>query len=271
MKQIIEFIKSKKKCILITVEETTGSAPRNCDAFMLVGEEISIGTVGGGRLEYNATQTAREILLKTPHELYVEKFRLGPELSQCCGGTMTLKFESLNSNLRKKLLSKLREIEFKNPNVLIFGAGHVGKALIEQMTMLPLNCRLIDSRTEIYLDGIHSDYCEVTAIPEKVVREAPKGSAFVIVTHDHAMDFLLVKEVLARGDSRYLGMIGSKTKKNQLRSWLRKQGVKSLENLVTPIGGTITDIKLFDKRPETIAALTAAEILIAFQSDEKVV
>ena len=62
----------------------------------------------------------------------------------------------------------------------------------------------------------------LTPVPEEMVRDAPAGSAFVVLTHDHALDFLIVAEALKREDAAYVGMIGSKTKKATFRSWYLK-------------------------------------------------
>ena len=103
----------------------------------------------------------------------------------------------------------------------------------------------------------------LTPVPEEVVREAPAGAAFVVLTHDHALDFLIVAEALARrDDAAYVGMIGSKTKKATFRSWYLKTAggnETDLARLVSPIGGG----SVKDKRPAVIAALAAAEILAA--------
>ena len=96
------------------------------------------------------------------------------------------------------------------------------------------------------------------------MREAPAGTAFVILTHDHALDFLLVAEALARDDAAYVGMIGSNTKRATFKSWYLKNGGDEhrFSKLVTPIGGDA----VHDKRPAVIAAMAAAEILTALQS-----
>jgi xanthine dehydrogenase accessory factor len=101
----------------------------------------------------------------------------------------------------------------------------------------------------------------LTAMPEALVREAPPGSSFVILTHDHALDFLITSEALQRKDAAYIGMIGSKTKRMTFRNWLTRDiGRPELfDNLVCPIGGS--EVK--DKRPAVIATLAAAEILTA--------
>jgi xanthine dehydrogenase accessory factor len=100
----------------------------------------------------------------------------------------------------------------------------------------------------------------LTPVPEEMVREAPAGSAFVVLTHDHALDFLIVAEALKRQDAAYVGMIGSKTKKATFRSWYLKTAggnEESFARLVSPIGGD----QVKDKRPAVIAALAAAEIM----------
>jgi xanthine dehydrogenase accessory factor len=97
-------------------------------------------------------------------------------------------------------------------------------------------------------------------MPEAVVRGAPQGSAYLILTHDHALDFLIAAEALARADSPYVGMIGSRTKKARFASWFKAEGgdAQMLNRLVMPIGA----VGLGDKRPEVIAALAAAEIMV---------
>ena len=95
-----------------------------------------------------------------------------------------------------------------------------------------------------------------------MMKAAPAGSAFVVLTHDHALDFLIVAEALKRDDAAYVGMIGSKTKRRRFESqFLRAGGSKAvLAQLTCPIGGADVD----DKRPEIIASLTAAELVRCF-------
>jgi xanthine dehydrogenase accessory factor len=100
----------------------------------------------------------------------------------------------------------------------------------------------------------------LTAMPEAVVRDAPAGSSFVILTHDHALDFLIAAEALQRPDAPYVGMIGSQSKRARFASWFKGEGYdpQLLNRLVMPIGAA----GLGDKRPEVIAALAAAEIMV---------
>jgi xanthine/CO dehydrogenase XdhC/CoxF family maturation factor len=97
----------------------------------------------------------------------------------------------------------------------------------------------------------------LTALPEAAIRGAEPGAAFVILTHDHGLDFLLAAEALARGDAAYVGMIGSATKRAAFARFARDRGVDPAP-LVCPIGGPSGD-----KRPAVIAALTAAEVMRA--------
>ena len=96
-------------------------------------------------------------------------------------------------------------------------------------------------------------------MPEAVVRSAPKGSSYVILTHDHALDFMIAAEALKRGDAPYIGMVGSRTKRAKFTSWYVGEGGErdAVRRLVLPIGA----FGLVDKRPEVIAALAAAEIM----------
>jgi xanthine dehydrogenase accessory factor len=102
-------------------------------------------------------------------------------------------------------------------------------------------------------------------MPEALVRDMPAGAAVVILTHDHALDFLIAREALARMDLAYTGMIGSATKRATFANWLSREGGGErslLDRLTLPIGGSAVR----DKRPEVIAAMTAAEILTALEA-----
>ncbi len=125
----------------------------------------------------------------------------------------------------------------------------------------------METRAEALHDMPAGVETRLTPVPEEMVREAPAGSAFVVLTHDHALDFLIVAEALNREDVAYVGMIGSKTKKATFRSWYLKTAGGTAEadfaRLVSPIGGDV----LRDKRPAVIAALAAAEIVAALSEE----
>ena len=107
----------------------------------------------------------------------------------------------------------------------------------------------------------------LTAMPEAEVRGASAGSAFVVLTHDHALDFLMTREVLARDDAAYAGMIGSKTKRASFNNWVRREGGGEINSarLICPMGNS----SLKDKRPEVISALIAAQVIEGLSDHSK--
>ncbi|MGG7519035.1 xanthine dehydrogenase accessory protein XdhC [Allorhizobium undicola] len=246
--------------ILVTVIEAKGSTPREAGAFMLVDETGLEGTIGGGQLEWMAIDKARHLLASGGDRAEMD-VPLGPEIGQCCGGRVRLLLERLTPQRRSRLEARRLAEKAAHPAVFIFGAGHVGLALASALSALPLTVRLIDSRNEADPVLPHEvGFCR-TALPEAEIAALPAGGAAVIVTHDHAQDFLIGRAALARSDLAYIGMIGSATKRARFASWLRQEtgAAADLSRLVLPVGGSI----LRDKRPEVIAAMVTAELLIA--------
>lgn len=194
---------------------------------------------------------------------------LGPEIGQCCGGRVGLSFRRVNRGLAEELIAKVDAEIATRPHVYIFGAGHVGDALAYTLSLTPVRVILVDTREAelMAVDAPGVETC-LAAMPEQVVRSAPPGSAFIVLTHDHALDFLIVAEALQRDDAVYVGMIGSKTKKATFKNWLKREigRAELFENLVCPVGGSVVK----DKRPEVIAALAAAEVLTAVLVSSKV-
>ncbi|RWC31788.1 MAG: xanthine dehydrogenase accessory protein XdhC [Mesorhizobium sp.] len=190
---------------------------------------------------------------------------LGPEIGQCCGGRVEVLIRLVDPALAAELVVAEEAEEAHLPHVYIFGGGHVGQALASAVALLPVHAVVIETRAEA-LEGMPETVeTRLTPMPEAIVREAPPGTAFAILTHDHALDFLIVAEALKRGDTAYVGMIGSKTKKATFRSWFLKSADGSeaeFARLVSPIGGDTVK----DKRPQVIAALAAAEIMTALVS-----
>ena len=187
---------------------------------------------------------------------------LGPEIGQCCGGRVEVRIRLVDAVLEAELIRAAETEDAHLPNVYIFGGGHVGHALASALALLPVHGVVVETRAEA-LEGMpEAVEKRLTPMPEEMVRAAPAGSAFVILTHDHALDFLDVAEALKRRDAAYVGMIGSKTKKATFRSWFLKSAGGSeadFRRLVSPIGGDAVK----DKRPAVIAALAAAEIMTA--------
>lgn len=252
------FLKAHPNAVLVEVTETKGSTPRDNGTIMLVAGTALWGTIGGGHLEFMAIGHAR-MLLNGETLAATLDVPLGPEIGQCCGGRTLLTFTSLDKDGSQNLLQRLDEERAHFPEVMVFGAGHVGLALAQALAPLPLNVTLIDSRPEIDGEPPEGITFRRVAMPEAEIAKLKPGSAAVILTHDHALDFLIGKEALERTDLAYVGMIGSKTKRATFASFLEREGVgrSSMERLTLPIGGG----SVKDKRPAVIAALVAAELL----------
>lgn len=245
--------------IFAELTSVRGSSPREAGAFMLIAADALIGTIGGGALEYMVIARARQALRdgEEPDELDIP---LGPEIGQCCGGRVEVSLRFLTPQSAALLAERLRQSEATLPHVYLFGSGHVGKALARALAALPLNVHAIDTRPDELHDLPPSVEAKTVPMPEAVVRAAPLGSSYVILTHDHALDFLIAAEALKRADAPYVGMVGSATKRAKFRSWYLAEGgdAGAVRRLVLPIGS----FGLVDKRPEVIAALAAAEIMV---------
>lgn len=243
--------------MLIEVMGVQGSAPREVGARMAVSVAEVCGTIGGGALEAEAIKAARKALTDNSDNLTMDQ-PLGPEIGQCCGGRVQLSIRRVTPEMTVSVAHEEARATAAQPAVMIFGAGHTGGALARALSPLPLAVTVVDQREE-WLATLSADVKQVhTALPEAEVAAAPPGAAFVILTHDHAQDFLIVEAAMARGDAAYVGMIGSATKRAKLAADLSRKGLSSL-GLTCPIGAGGPD----DKRPEVIAALTAAEIVAA--------
>jgi xanthine dehydrogenase accessory factor len=146
--------------------------------------------------------------------------------------------------------------------VLVFGNGHVGRALVQVLGVLPAQVRWIDAREEDFPAHVPANVAIVaTDVPEAEVREAPEGSFVLVTTHSHDLDFTLVETALARTDWRYVGMIGSRAKRAQMERRLTARGVapERIARVVCPIGATLPG--LTGKAPGTIAIAVAVELL----------
>jgi xanthine dehydrogenase accessory factor len=145
-------------------------------------------------------------------------------------------------------------------NVIVFGAGHVGRALARVLGPVPCRVTWVDSRAgEFPAEAPDNVRIVRSDSPADAVAAARPGSHFLVMTHSHALDFELVEAILRRGDFAYCGMIGSQTKRRTLENGLAKRGVpaEQLARLTCPIG--IPGIK--GKEPGAIAVAVAAQLL----------
>jgi xanthine dehydrogenase accessory factor len=248
---------------LVTVADARGSTPREPGARMLVGANAAIGTIGGGRLEWDAISRARAIASdpSQPSHTTIE-VPLGPAIGQCCGGHVTLRLERADPAVLTRIEAEEQAASSRRTRVLLFGAGHVGKAIATALAPLPFDIQWIDERPEEFPqqppgDNVHPI---VTNAPLDLIAEAPSGACYLILTHLHALDFQIAEAVLRRADFAYAGLIGSATKRRRFERTFTAHGGDRhiLSRLTCPIGSALHR----DKRPAVIAALVAAELLI---------
>jgi xanthine dehydrogenase accessory factor len=248
--------------VLVSVQASRGSVPREAGAWMAVGVQGTLGTVGGGHLELDAIAHARNMLLQNltpaPH---TERYALGPSLGQCCGGEVHLHYERVSAADLPVLQQRLRPPLWP---VALFGGGHVGRALVQVLGTLPMDVRWIDSRDEIFPDQVpETVQCEHSDPVQGAVAALAPQSCVLVMSFSHAEDLDIVANCLARqraqGDLPYIGLIGSRTKWATFRNRLLARGFSEaeLDHVTSPIGVP----GIADKRPEVIAVAVAAQLL----------
>ncbi|MDY0310469.1 MAG: xanthine dehydrogenase accessory protein XdhC [Castellaniella sp.] len=155
----------------------------------------------------------------------------------------------------------LREAVRPDPlHVVIFGAGHVGQALVGILGTLPCRVTWVDARDDLFPATVPANVqIEATDTPEAVIAEAPPGSCFLIMTHDHALDQRLCEQLLRRDDVAYFGLIGSQTKRRKFEHRFRARGIapERIARIVCPIG----EPGIEGKQPAVIAVAVAAQLL----------
>ncbi|GLZ89065.1 xanthine dehydrogenase accessory protein XdhC [Metapseudomonas resinovorans] len=238
-------------CVLVTIIEERGSTPRNAGSKMVVTAERIFETIGGGHLEFKAMEIAREMLENRSQDTRLERFSLGASLGQCCGGATVLLFEPMVQ---------------PQAHIAVFGAGHVGRALVPLLASLPCKVRWIDSRENEFPEQIPAGVEKV--VNEEVVdeiAEMPKGSYFIVMTHNHQLDLELTAEILKRNDFAYFGLIGSKTKRVKFEHRLRERGFAAeiVQRMRCPMG--IQEVK--GKLPVEIAISIAGEVVATYNAN----
>jgi xanthine dehydrogenase accessory factor len=146
--------------------------------------------------------------------------------------------------------------------VLLFGAGHVGRALVLALAPLPFAVRWIDSRPDQFPQYVPQNVVTVrTDAAARELEAAPRDALVLVMTHSHPLDFDITAGALRRGMFDFVGLIGSETKRARFLSYARQLGIaeREIERLVCPIG--VPQIK--GKEPAIIAAAVAAQLLIA--------
>lgn len=281
-----------------------GSSPREVGAAMLVWAAGQSGTIGGGALEWQAIQRARGLLDQGGTRL--DRQALGPNLGQCCGGAVTLLTEVYTPDnlpmaqdgviLRRldgskepplavtRLLARARrEGSLPAPGLVqgwmvepvlrpdqqlwIWGAGHVGRALVSVLSPLP---GVVTTWVDVAQDRFPADMPTGVsplwdADPARLVALAPKDADHLIVTFSHALDLDLCHRLLGHG-FRSCGLIGSTSKWARFRSRLGALGhaPAALGRIDCPIGDPA-----LGKHPQAIAVGVALRFLGAAQGSPR--
>ncbi|NOJ58826.1 xanthine dehydrogenase accessory protein XdhC [Arthrobacter sp. 260] len=242
--------------VLATVTGVRGHAPREAGAKMLIAASESWDSIGGGNLEATVIDRARVMLdggSTVPESLTFTLNERAPTQhgKQCCGGVVEVLLEPF----------------LPRPTVAVFGVGHVGHELARILSRLPVHLHLVDSRADQVdpsrladvLGGVADVHPVHTPVPDSVLGTLPAGAHVLIMTHDHAEDFLLCDAALRRGDLGSVGLIGSSAKWSRFRSRLQAEGHTGtvIERISCPIG--LPDIS--GKAPAVIAISVAARLL----------
>jgi xanthine dehydrogenase accessory factor len=260
------------------------------------------GTIGGGALEWRAIDIARTLLAAGRPTVRLDDVVLGPDLGQCCGGRVTLLTEVFDrtdaeelaalaraeagaaallvgtieaTRVRRTIVARddrpvglcerttvVERIGDDRRTVAIFGAGHVGRALVLALAPLPFRILWIDGRADAFPALVPANAQPIgSPDPAAEVAGLPAGSLVVILTHDHALDFAVLDAALRRDDLPHVGVIGSRTKRARFSSRLLQIGHTSeaIHRMVCPIGIPGVESRL----PAVIAASVAAELLVA--------
>lgn len=251
--------------VWVSVSSTQGSVPREQGAWMAVWMSSQVGTIGGGHLEWDALRQCRERLALAgvgTSVVWTHSVVLGPSLGQCCGGRVELTFEMVDAKdqgmIRKRLAAPAAP-------VALFGGGHVGRAIVRALEPLPFQVRWIDSRDEVFPEGLDGDVETEHSEPvQAAVADLAAGSSVLIMSFSHAEDLDTVAACLQRirsaDDLPFVGLIGSRTKWATFRRRLMDRGFSEAElaRITCPIGLP----GIGGKEPAVVAASVVAQLLL---------
>ena len=289
---------AKGPVIRVVIAKHAGSAPRETGTAMLIGHNWQDGTIGGGALEFEATHIARNMLDNTS-EPRVLKMPLGPALGQCCGGAVTLVLERFTETSLPsadedvfaraisapeiqplsvtRILANIRNQNDPRPLVFtdgwlietlrtdhqplwLYGAGHVGRALVTVLDGLPYDITWIDINASRFPSEIPANATPLIAKnPADVVHHAPANAQHLVLTYSHTLDLELCHQILSR-DFASLGVIGSATKRTRFTRKLLNLGHSNaqISRMICPIGN-----RTLGKKPKAIAVGVVGELLSA--------
>jgi xanthine dehydrogenase accessory factor len=203
------------------------------------------GTIGGGKLEFKVIDDAVKAIRE--NKIIEVSFTLGPEFEQCCGGIVELIIEPMN----------------QNPELFIFGAGHIGIEICQLIKDTPFKVHLIDSRKDWlskieFYEGVALSTVDTNDFKTFIDAVNWGDNCYVLVmTHDHKIDFDIIAMALKK-ETKFLGLIGSKTKRVRFNNMLVKDlSIKEgMDNVVCPIG-----LDIGGNSPKEIAISAVAQLL----------
>lgn len=250
--RLVALRQSGTACVLCTVVRTAGSTPRKSAARMIVTPSEIAGTIGGGRVEKQVCDAARELLAKGEGAAPVMlRYHLTRELGMCCGGEMEVFVEPM----------------IPPKNLIVCGGGHVGKALVPLARPLGFVPILVEDLEELGNPERFPDAARIIdSFDVRDWKELPLNdrSYAVIVTRDHQQDQAILEQLLPY-DLAYLGLIGSRRKVLMFRQRLLNKGFTEaqLDRVHAPIG-----LDIGAETPEEIAVAIAAE-LVAVRAERR--
>ena len=252
-----------QQAVWVTVQAHRGSVPRDAGAWMAVFADTSVGSIGGGHLEWQAINQARRLLSQSSGPS-TRRYALGPSLGQCCGGEVTLQFEPVSASDLPRLRQHFAAQQALWPPVTLFGGGHVAAALVQVLGHLPFLVHWFDSRDGIFPDtlpaNVHAEHSEPV---QRAVAGLAPDSRVLIMSFSHAEDLDVVAACLlrqrSRGDLPFIGLIGSRSKWATFSHRLVERGFSASElaQVTCPIGVP----GIAGKAPEVIAVAVAAQLL----------
>ena len=264
----MHWLEQRVPAAVVEIVEARGSAPRGAGTRMLVSAVQAIGTIGGGHLEWKALAAARALLAAREPGPRRERYPLGPALGQCCGGVVELEFSVLDDSAIARWPDSAPLMHLQ-----MHGGGHVGEAIATLLATLDVRCDWIDERE----DAFPPTTTLGTPWPDSVQRRvvdgaegeialAPAGAFYLVLTHDHALDLRIAEAALRRDDAGFVGVIGSKSKRERFRHRLAQRGMSDerVDRMQCPVGLP----GITGKQPEVIALAVVAQLMQAATSAE---
>jgi len=263
-------------CAMVSVIKAEGSVPREEGARMVVTPDGFHGTIGGGTLEWKALAEAQRLLGK-PRAMKMLTQSLGPDLGQCCGGRVSLAIESFDAasraqarewavqeeagqfELTGRLPGTTERFGEARRQVLLFGAGHVGRAVMLALAPLPYDVTWADPRPEAFPAAMPQNVEPFAGDPLDTVASAPQGALAFIMSHSHPLDLAIADAALRNEAIAHVGVIGSATKRARFEKRLRESGVPEdrVRAMICPIG--VGGIR--SKLAAAIAVSVAAQVI----------